>query len=289
MTADATGTGHLDATVVADLAEGLLAPADAAAAEGHLAACAGCRDVHDQLDGVVRLLRDAREAGPIPGDVAARLDAALAAESVRTRTASAARAGSPVRALPARGRRRLPQLQWPGPRLAAAAAAAGVVALGSWVVINADPPTGADTTTAADAASTLEAGNARGSGRNADQPATTAARAEAFSSLDGPSLQRAVRALAVAATLRGPSDTAADEVERLLGEAAPPGCGADLASALGRQLLGVRAASGARGEFLVVTRGLEPGTAEGYVVAACDAAPTAASLRATVPVPRSTP
>lgn len=284
MSADATGTGHLDATVVADLAEGLLAPADAAAAEGHLAACAACRDVHDQLDRVVSLLRDARESGPVPADVAARLDAALAAESVRTRTPSAARAERPVSELPARGLRRLPQLRWPGPGLAAAAAAAGVIALGSWVAINADSPPGADGSVAAESAPLSEPGDMTLRDPEDAGGATPAARPESFSALDGLSLQRAVRRLADRdlAPTRGVEAT---ELSPLPGQAAPPGCGADLASALGRQLLGVRAAGGARGEFLVVTRGVEPGTAEGYVVAACDAGPTAASLRATVPVP----
>ncbi len=284
MSADATGTGHLDATVVADLAEGLLAPADAAAAEGHLAGCAACRDVHDQLGRVVSLLRDAREAGPMPADVAARLDAALAAESARTRTPSPARAERPVVELATRGRRRLPQLRWPGPGLAAAAAAAGVIALGSWLAINADSPTGAEPSSA-DAAMAPEAGAVAGGPARADS-ATPAARAAEFSSLDRPSLQRAVRELAAveAAPVRG-----SEAAKALPGQAAPPGCGADLASGLGRQLLGVRAAGGAGGEFLVVTQGIEPGTAEGYVVSACDAGPTAASLRATVPVPQSTP
>lgn len=302
MSAEETGAaGHLDATVLADLAEGLLAPADAAAAEGHLAGCAACRDVHDQLDRVVSLLRDAREAGPMPADVAARLDAALAAEPARTRTAPAARAGSPAPALPTRGRRRLPQLHWPGPRLAAAAATAGVVALGSWVVINADPLTGG-APTAGEAASIAEDAPAFGRSESRDIPgdssrstggaeferANPAARTQSFSALDGRRLQRTVRALAAVGTLRGPDDTTAGQAERVLGEAAPPGCGADLASALGRQLLGVRAAGGAR-EYLVVTRGVQPGTVEGYVVSACDAGPPAASLRATVPVPQSTP
>ena len=288
MSADATGAGHLDATVLADLTEGLLAPADAAAAERHLAGCAACRGVHDQLDRVVSLLRDAREAGPMPADVVARLDAALAGESVRTRTASAAGAGRPVHALPARGRRRLPQLQWPGPGLAAAAAAAGVIALGSWLAINADPPPGADSSVAAESAPLSEPEDSAVADRAAAGGATPAAEDEAFSSLDGLSLQRAVRRLADRdiARERGANVAA---FKALPGHAAPPGCGADLASALDRQLLGVRAAGDGRGEYLVVTRGVQPGTAEGYVVPACDAGPTAASLRATVPVPKSTP
>src|SRR5215207_1876064 len=112
--------GHLDATVLAEYDEGLLAPRRAIEVEHHLEGCANCSAVLGQL-GQLRT-RLAAEPGeiPMPAAVAARLDTALAAE----------RAPFDQEAAPARTatvhpfRRRLPQL------LAAAATVAGVAFAG---------------------------------------------------------------------------------------------------------------------------------------------------------------
>ncbi|MFJ7273431.1 hypothetical protein [Kitasatospora sp. NPDC098663] len=73
---------HPSVDELADLAEGLVESADAAwTLRRHLDGCAECRGTADALDEVQALL-SAVEAPPMPADVAARLDAALAAAAV---------------------------------------------------------------------------------------------------------------------------------------------------------------------------------------------------------------
>ncbi|MER7755975.1 hypothetical protein [Kitasatospora sp. NPDC097643] len=82
--ASGDGTGHPSVDELADLAEGLVESADAAAAlHRHLDGCAECRATVDAL-GEVRALLGAVETPPMPADVAARLDAALAAAAAST-------------------------------------------------------------------------------------------------------------------------------------------------------------------------------------------------------------
>lgn len=77
----AVGPGeHLGAETLADLQEGLLEPGPARAAEEHLSTCAACAADDRVLAGIPGLLAAAGDAGPVPGDVAHRLDEALAAE-----------------------------------------------------------------------------------------------------------------------------------------------------------------------------------------------------------------
>ncbi|MGW4898167.1 hypothetical protein ACWEQL_38885, partial [Kitasatospora sp. NPDC004240] len=72
---------HPDVDELADLAEGLVEDAATAdALQRHLAGCADCRGTTDAL-GEVRALLGAAETPPMPQDVAARLDATLAAEA----------------------------------------------------------------------------------------------------------------------------------------------------------------------------------------------------------------
>ncbi|WP_371498297.1 hypothetical protein OG871_19795 [Kitasatospora sp. NBC_00374] len=76
---DRDGAGaHPDVDTLADLSEDLLAPADAALIRRHLADCPDCADAYAALAEVTRLLGDA-PAPPMPEDIAARIDAALAA------------------------------------------------------------------------------------------------------------------------------------------------------------------------------------------------------------------
>ncbi|MFI2607970.1 hypothetical protein [Kitasatospora sp. NPDC018619] len=80
---------------LADLAEGLVdAPQDVAALERHLDGCAECRETVDALAEVRTLLGDVA-AAPMPADVAARLDAALA-RAAADRSAVEAAGPAPV-------------------------------------------------------------------------------------------------------------------------------------------------------------------------------------------------
>ncbi|MFE5580385.1 hypothetical protein [Kitasatospora sp. NPDC056531] len=93
---------HPSVEELADLAEGLIEPAATAEAlRRHLDGCAECRETVDALAEVQALL-GAVEPEPMPVDVAARLDAALAeaarAEAVHAEAAHAEAAGRPQEA-----------------------------------------------------------------------------------------------------------------------------------------------------------------------------------------------
>ncbi|MFI9360151.1 anti-sigma factor family protein [Kitasatospora sp. NPDC053057] len=98
---------HPSVEELADLAEGLVEPAEAARAlHRHLDGCAECRETADALAEVQALL-GAVEPEPMPADVAARLDAALA-EAARTDLSAAGTAEHPresPRQAPATARR----------------------------------------------------------------------------------------------------------------------------------------------------------------------------------------
>ncbi|MGC0415354.1 anti-sigma factor family protein [Embleya sp. AB8] len=68
---------HIDVEVLSDLVEGLLTAEEAAALDAHLAECAECRDTRDAL-AEVRELLGGQPAEPMPADVIARIDDALA-------------------------------------------------------------------------------------------------------------------------------------------------------------------------------------------------------------------
>lgn len=68
---------HIDVEVLSDLVEGLLTPERAAALDAHLAECAECRDTRDAL-AEVRELLGGQPPEPMPTDVIARIDQALA-------------------------------------------------------------------------------------------------------------------------------------------------------------------------------------------------------------------
>jgi len=80
---------HVPADQVSDLLEGLLPADEAATVAAHLSACPQCAEVRDRLAAMPALLASVRTDDPmlpVPADVAARLDRALAAE-VRDRAA----------------------------------------------------------------------------------------------------------------------------------------------------------------------------------------------------------
>ncbi|MDH6703663.1 hypothetical protein P3T27_000344 [Kitasatospora sp. MAA19] len=82
---------HPSVDELADLAEGLIESADAAdALRRHLDGCAECRETTDAL-GEVQALLGAVETPPMPADVAARLDAALAAAATAPEAVQATR------------------------------------------------------------------------------------------------------------------------------------------------------------------------------------------------------
>jgi hypothetical protein len=108
---------HLDYEMLADLAEGILDEDMAASATEHLADCGECRDRSAELADVSRLLAESA-VPPMPEKLAARIDAAIAAESVSTATVASLQAR--------RGRRHLRMLS---------AAAAAIVVVGGAVAV----------------------------------------------------------------------------------------------------------------------------------------------------------
>ncbi|THA71893.1 hypothetical protein E6P78_04795 [Streptomyces sp. A0958] len=85
MTSTADTAQHPDVSEISDLTEGLLSETRAAEVRGHTAGCDLCTDVLASLEEIRGLLSDLPAPEPMPADVAARIDAALADEA-RTRT-----------------------------------------------------------------------------------------------------------------------------------------------------------------------------------------------------------
>ncbi|WP_133890063.1 zf-HC2 domain-containing protein [Streptomyces sp. BK208] len=75
-------TGHPDVAEISDLAEGVLPSTRASDVRRHLETCASCADVRASLEEIHSLLGALPAPGPMPDDVVARIEAALAAESV---------------------------------------------------------------------------------------------------------------------------------------------------------------------------------------------------------------
>ncbi|MFA3877246.1 anti-sigma factor [Streptomyces sp. MMCC 100] len=73
-------TGHPDVAEISDLAEGILPTARTTDVRQHLESCALCADVYASLEEIQGLLGTLPTPPPMPDDVAARIDAALAAE-----------------------------------------------------------------------------------------------------------------------------------------------------------------------------------------------------------------
>lgn len=112
-----TGDAHVSVDLIADLVSDLLTADEAIAVNAHLAGCTECADLRDALLDVTATLQDeAADPIPMPADVSARLDAAIA-------EAAQERAQPPVRQLSDGSRR---ALRW----LGGAAAAVVVVGLG---------------------------------------------------------------------------------------------------------------------------------------------------------------
>ncbi|MFJ6075829.1 anti-sigma factor family protein [Streptomyces sp. NPDC093065] len=73
-------TGHPDVAEISDLAEGILPTARTTDVRQHLESCELCADVYASLEEIRGLLGTLPAPAPMPDDVAARIDAALAAE-----------------------------------------------------------------------------------------------------------------------------------------------------------------------------------------------------------------
>ncbi|MFF8295651.1 anti-sigma factor family protein [Streptomyces globisporus] len=81
MTPTADTAQHPEVSEISDLTEGLLAPSRTAEVQQHLAECDLCAEVRDSLEEIRGLLGAMPDAEPMPEDIAARIDAALAAEA----------------------------------------------------------------------------------------------------------------------------------------------------------------------------------------------------------------
>ncbi|MFC8825441.1 hypothetical protein ACFT9I_08810 [Streptomyces sp. NPDC057137] len=87
MTTTTGTTEHPDVSEISDLTEGLLSPARSTEVREHLDSCSLCADVHQSLEEIRGLLGSLPGPPRMPADVAARVDAALAAEALLSATA----------------------------------------------------------------------------------------------------------------------------------------------------------------------------------------------------------
>ncbi|HET6686828.1 MAG TPA: zf-HC2 domain-containing protein [Jiangellaceae bacterium] len=265
--------GHLGAVVLAEYHEGLLPDRMAADVAEHLAHCSACSETHRQLTEVSRRLAGEPAALPIPAEVAARLDDALASEKptlARRRTGQV----SPVRAWRARM-----------PAVMAAAATVAAVAFAGFVV---GTNSGGDDSAGESQTTVAEGGTERSSG-DAAQPVPDAGAPE-FLPFDVQSSRTAlteqIREIVAIGTQEFASGGLSQDES---GESATDPenarrCGAAVASDLGRALIGSAPTGiGAPGAVLVVTTSNTDDAVQGWVLPNCDA--TASDALATLTVP----
>lgn len=264
--------GHLDATVLADYDEGLLAPSRATEVGDHLAVCPSCAAVLGQLANVRARLMDLPAQIPMPPAVAERIDQALAAEQVQ-RDSAVAPADTATVHHPFR--RRLPQLL-------AAAATVGVVVFAGYVIsTSGGGDSGGEEASSAEGAAQAEDG---------DDSAATGSVAEDAAGGEGTPRQDLLPAPAERTTLTEQIQALAGVDLGASGDSAVPqrladDCGLVLARELGTELIGVTSTDvGASGSVLVVVEADQPGLARGVVLPACDAGLAKALRELTVPV-----
>jgi hypothetical protein len=104
-------TEHLDADALADLDEGLLDRDHVASARAHVAGCPRCRAELAALTGVRERLAAAAEVEPMPAEVVARLDRALAGVAAEPASTAVTRSVIPLREPPRSSPRGLRWLQ----------------------------------------------------------------------------------------------------------------------------------------------------------------------------------
>lgn len=85
--------GHPEVDEISALTEGLLAPEPTERLHGHLETCPLCADVRASLEEIRGVLGTLPGPTPMPGEVAGRIDAALAAEALLDATAPASSGG----------------------------------------------------------------------------------------------------------------------------------------------------------------------------------------------------
>lgn len=95
MTSTTDTAGHPEVEELSDLSEGLLPASRTADVRRHLDDCTLCTDVYDSLEEIRGLLGTLPQPTRMPDDVAARIDAALAAEASLNPTTPATDGGSP--------------------------------------------------------------------------------------------------------------------------------------------------------------------------------------------------
>lgn len=236
--------GHPGAELLAEYDEGLLGAPAASEIEAHLAGCPACARTLGRLGVVNEALRAAPSSVPVPPDVAARLDTAIAAEHAsRATPANRLAAVHPIR-------RRLPQLL-------GAAAAIGIFVVAIGTGLQGGDDSGGDESGSAETATDANGQAQDDAGGDQDQATVPeAARGEG--------LADQVRAIASAHGLA----PAEDETNGFSADA----CGARLAAGLGRDLLGAAPAAGFEPPaVLVVVDSGTAGDAQGWVVPSCDA------------------
>jgi hypothetical protein len=281
------GSAHPSTDDLADLDAGLLDRGRASGVREHLAVCAACAEESAAVLAVRSALATEPDPGPVPHDVAERLDAALAVAAAErglpvAATADADREQQPVDELSAR-RRALP-------RLLAAAAAVGVVGLGAWVALGGMGGADEDATTAGEAGTARELSTAEALVPDADEGAGAAeedaAATESESLLSEPDAPAQEEPAAPPEPEAAPPPTEEQELQRVTeltaavaaGEApshsGPPGCGEAFTEASGTGLTAtVPTTYDGADAVLLVVPGPGFGVYTGIVVPACDALP----------------
>jgi negative regulator of sigma E activity len=269
--------GHLGAVVLAEYDEGLLSDQMAADVAQHLAHCSACAETHRRLTDVSRRLAAEPAALPIPADVAARLDDALASEKPNLIRGTGL--VSPVR--PWRARM---------PTVLAAAAAVAAVAFAGYVVGtgSGDDSAGESQTTVAEGGSDLSSDDAAQAVPNAGGDVGAAPESLPFSLQSArTALTQQIQEIVARGVTSGAESDRADQD----GSGETPShqenagtCGAPLASDVGRDLIGSAPTDlGVPGAVLVVTTADTDDDAQGWVLPNCDA--TASDALATLTVP----
>jgi hypothetical protein len=279
---------HPSTDDLADLDAGLLDRGRANGMREHLAVCAACAQESAAFLAVRSALAAEPDPGPVPPDVAERLDAALAV--------AAAERGLPVAVAPDPEPERdqpvdeLSPRRRALPRLLAAAAAVGVVGLGAWAALGGMGGADEDATTAGEAGAARELSTAEALVPDADDGAGAAeeeaATRESESLLTEPEAPAEQETAAPQEPGAAPPPTEERERQRVTdltaavaaGEASPqggpPGCGEAFTEASGT---GLTAAVPTTYEgvdaVLLVVPGPGFGVHTGIVVPTCDALP----------------
>ncbi|HJU98255.1 MAG TPA: hypothetical protein VJ644_09785 [Jiangellaceae bacterium] len=280
--------GHVAAVVLAEYDEGLLPDRRAADVAAHLAHCRTCTETHRQLVEVSHRLATEPAALPIPPDVAARLDLALAGEKANVAASAAGpvrrRTGAIVGLRPWRARM---------PTVLAAAAAIAAVAFAGYVVGTGSGDDGGDSQTMV-----AEGGTDRSSGE-VGQPVPSA-EASDDTAVEGTAITpqllqdsrttlgeqiKAIIATGLTESTAGreSAEDAGDQDESRDPQDADP-CGATLAADVGRGLIGAAPTDlSTPSGILVVTAASTDDAAQGWVVPTCDSTAADAVMMVVVP------